>query len=384
MNMTGHPACHYLLPMLLHPVHKDIMRDFSLIPCWDLLHSSGLSVCKCWSWLMLRITLWGLGPFSVELNTIRTCQCISHGTAWPKSKTQVTLPIRPFTEFTDTHSDPLTHGGSFEAEMATARWPENSWMWQNNDSERVAVTMRGAHEAPGSRVKKHRLLRGRGCGQVSVTLGPTWLSKSSARWMCMHWWWRNQLPLPTKLQAPPTTKGGSPKTPQPSSRAVRDLDPGQGQGPCRLATRSTGRSGPGQRWWSVSHTCTPVSGGGHSGTQASSSWCSPATALGQPAWVWWGGRGWQGQHSGAGRGDHIPSWWGDPTRELRPLLPLLHCPVALHWWNTNSMTEGLRITRLQPQSISPQAQGLQSSRLCVSAQVTRPFSQPQKGFFLSL
>ena len=313
MNMTGHPACHYLLPMLLHPVHKDIMRDFSLIPCWDLLHSSGLSVCKCWSaWLMLRITLWGLGPFSVELNTIRTCQCISHGTAWPKSKTQVTLPIHPFTEFTDTHSGPLTHGGSFEAEMATARWPEDSWMWQNNDSERVVVTMQGAHEAPGSRVKKHRLLMGRGCGQVSVMLGPTWLSESSARWMCMHWWWRNQPPLPTRLQAPPTTKGGSPRHHSPPPGRFGTWIQGRGEAPADWSLRAPGRSGPGQRWWSVSHSCAPVSGGGHGGTQASSCWCSPATTLGQPSWVRWRGGGWQGQNPGAGRG------WPHPTLVRRP------------------------------------------------------------------
>ena len=29
MNITDHPACHYLLPMLVHPIHKDLMRDFS-------------------------------------------------------------------------------------------------------------------------------------------------------------------------------------------------------------------------------------------------------------------------------------------------------------------------------------------------------------------
>lgn len=69
---------------------------------------------------------------------------------------------------------------------------------------------------------------------------------------------------PSHQAAGPTpTKGVLPKTLQPLLQCgFGTWIQGRGEAPADWSLRAPGCSGPGQRWWSVSHPCIPVRSGG--------------------------------------------------------------------------------------------------------------------------
>ena len=102
-----------------------------------------------------------------------------------------------------------------------------------------------------------------------------------------HWGWRSQPPLPTRLQAQPTTNRSSPQYCSLDSRACLGPGSGRGKGPARSSLCSRRRSRPGEdddlclRRTLLTPVLRPQRGaGGHSGTQASPDRCHLATALG--------------------------------------------------------------------------------------------------------
>ena len=108
--------------------------------------------------------------------------------------------------------------------------------------------MQDAHEVPGSRVKKHRVLRGRGCGQVSLTLGPSFVA---FRVQCKLNMWAlvvEKSTSPSHQTAGPThNKGGLPKTLQPLLQGgFRTWIQGRGEVPANWSLGVLGLSGPGK------------------------------------------------------------------------------------------------------------------------------------------
>lgn len=150
-----------------------------------------------------------------------------------------------------------------------------------------------------------------------------------------HWGYRSQPPLPTRLQAQPTTNRSSPQYCSLDSRAC--LGPGsraggrgsgRGEAPACSPLCSPRRCWPGRdgdlcpRRTLLTPALRPQRGaGGHSGTQASPYRCNLATALGGgPRAVMQGGVE-KGRVGRAGAQKPIPG--GGLTRELRPHAPIL-------------------------------------------------------------
>ena len=239
--------------------------------------------------------------------------------------------------------------------------------------------MQDAHEVPASRVKKHRVLRGRGCGQVSLTLGPSFVA---FRVQCKLNMWAlvvEKSTSPSHQTAGPThNKGGLPKTLQPLLQGgFRTWIQGRGEVPANWSLGVLGLSGPG-KGGGLCLTPTPQWGaGGHSGTQASS--CPPP---------WGSNPGWGGEREAGranthcqGGGAHTPPWWGDPTCELRLLAPLASlscCTSPTKHKSLDRRAKNYKTAASEHQSPSAGPSGRQALRVCTGH---TPFQPALERFF---
>lgn len=159
MNMTGHPVCRYIPSTLLHPAHKDIIRDFlkrlvetCRIPnLWVPVSADLLGG----SWALL----WGIEQLSgEEPNTIRTYP--SHPTAQPDPSPRVTLPICHSQNSQKHVVTPSPTGGILKQKWLHTGGQRIPECCRTIIQRRVVVTLHDAHEVMGSRMMKYRLWRG--------------------------------------------------------------------------------------------------------------------------------------------------------------------------------------------------------------------------------